>query len=444
MKKVIQKLQIGNLLFCAVLWIMANQAFAGLNITYTGASSDGVLSPTIDSAGVVDGVLTIDLSKALTGKWDHAVTAKERAEGSSVYGRGVYDPDKWAVVYKYQSVNIPEDVTIKFKNHPSRAPVVWLIAADATVAGTVDVSGEDGVAAPALAEPGPGGFRGCVGFFHENTPGSAGFGPGGGERIWNDPGTGGSYGTLGSNGTTAYGNPSLIPLVGGSGGGSSSKTKTLEGGGAGGGAILFVSPDNFVITGSIIAKGGDGSWSRGSRSGGAIRLVTGTLSGNGKIETLGGNAKNSSPGSEGRIRIERISVDEADGVLQVVPAPSVVELDENGVPLIWPPDKSPEVTIVSVGGKPVGSDPRASFGVLGPDVSIPETTETDVVVETINVEEAAEVYVRVTNRNVHSAEVQASADTKRVVSTDPLTIHWTVPVPVKLGYSALQVRVVRP
>lgn len=439
-----EKMSLVFLVLCVCTCLSVRQANAGLNISYNGIGTDGDLSPTAESAGVVNGVLTIDLSKALGNTWDHAITENELKEGSAVYGRGVYDASKWAVVFKYRSVNIPKGITVKFKNHPSRAPVVWLIENNVTIDGIVDVSGGDGVNAPNLAEPGPGGFRGGAGYFHANTPGSAGFGPGGGKRLWQSNAfAGGSYGTLGSYGSTVYGNPSLIPLIGGSGGGVRTDVAQLEGGGAGGGAILIVSPQNITITGSVFSKGGKASEYRGAGSGGGIRIIAGYLLGNGRIEATGA-ALYRSTGGDGRIRIERISVDESSGAMQIVPAPSVNRLLENETPLIWPPDSAPQVKILSVGGKVVRDDPRASFGALGPDVSIAETKTTNVVVETVNVEEAAEVFVRITNRNADHQEVAASSDTKEVVTRSPLTIRWTVSVPVELGYSAMQVRVVRP
>src|ERR1051325_5230274 len=70
--------------------------------------------------------VVVDLSQAVTGTWD--------ANNHENAGKGIYDPAKWAVVFKYSSVNIPAGKTVTFKNHPSRAPVVWLVTGDVTVA----------------------------------------------------------------------------------------------------------------------------------------------------------------------------------------------------------------------------------------------------------------------------------------------------------------------
>ena len=82
---------------------------------------------------------------------------------ASTPGAGVYDPNQWAVVFKYSSVIVDGVYTVTFKNHPSHAPVVWLVSGDVTLAGEVNLDGQPWVYAPALAEPGPGGFRGRFG-----------------------------------------------------------------------------------------------------------------------------------------------------------------------------------------------------------------------------------------------------------------------------------------
>ncbi|MCW5560141.1 MAG: hypothetical protein KIT22_20170, partial [Verrucomicrobiae bacterium] len=181
------------------------------DIVIPGANgSDGALNVTQHTV--------IDLSQAATGDWD--------ADNSAHAGKGIYDPAKWAVVFKYSGVNIASGAKVTFKNHPSRAPVVWLVSGDATIAGELNLDGQVGQEPPLLAEPGPGGFRGGAGEYLGVQRGS-GFGPGGGQA--GDGGldaitASGGYGSAGASlgglppGAT-YGNPSLIPLVGGSGGG---------------------------------------------------------------------------------------------------------------------------------------------------------------------------------------------------------------------------------
>ena len=110
--------------------------------------SDGDLSPQL-----LDKV--IDLGLAATGSWN--------TPGD---GDGVYDPDRWVVVFKYAAINIPPNLTVTFINHPSGAPVVWLASEDVVIAGTVKLNGE-GEFTPngpfQYAKGGPGGFDGGAG-----------------------------------------------------------------------------------------------------------------------------------------------------------------------------------------------------------------------------------------------------------------------------------------
>lgn len=376
---------------------------------------------------------TIDLSEAVTAVWD--------TDNSANAGKGVYDAEKWAVVFKYSSVNIAEGATLNFSNHATRAPVVWLVSGDVTIAGTVSLNGQSWQNAPNLAEPGPGGFRGASGYFSQGVADGAGFGPGGGylDR------RGGRY----SSGVEAYGNPSLIPLLGGSGGSAhrdSFNQFRQVGGGAGGGAILIASEGGVMITGTISANGGAGGnyyfnqRFTGGGSGGGIRLVCDSLEGGGNVIARGGTGGQNYASGPGRIRIERAN---NDNTITVAPDPSVIPLAEGATALLWPPSTAPEVKIVSIGGGDVPADPRASFGTGGPDVALPQTNTAQVVVETTNVEQASQVKVRVTPRDSNNPVV-IDAAVETVVSDSPLVIRWTADLPVGVGYSAVQVRVIRP
>lgn len=417
---------------CATLLLAASASQAQISIP--GADgSDGSLQITENTV--------IDLSQAPTAVWD-APSSSVGTNGSNA-GNGVYDPDKWAVVFKYSSVTVDPGVTLSFINHPSRAPVVWLVSGDVSIDGVVSVNGRNWVEAPAIPEPGPGGFRGGMGTFATGVTAGAGFGPGGGQRFGNS-GYAGSYGTVGTNGNSVrYGNQSLIPLLGGSGGGSDPDRP--RSGGSGAGAILIASAGTIAIEGTIRANGGSGyfstsgtDWNSSGGSGGGIRLVAETLSGAGIINALGGGGWQ--VGGLGRIRIERVI---NANTLQVNPDASLIDLPPASTALIWPPSDAPTVRILSVGGETVGSDPRASFGTTGADVVLPEVTSTQILVETENVEEASEVFVRVTPRaNAGATTVTATVDS--VQSTDPLVVRWIADLPVITGYSAVQVRVVRP
>lgn len=414
------------LLACAVI-----AAAATVNVPSDG--SDGSLTITTNLVApniTVTGTnIVIDLGMAVDGAWND--------DNSAQSGMGVYDAGKWAVVFKYSSVSIASGTRVSFRNHPSKAPVVWLVDGDVTINGILDLSGANGVAAPGHAEPGPGGFRGGRGRYSSGVSAGAGFGPGGG-RFISQEGQGGSYGAPTSAAVPPYGNPSLVPLLGGSGGGGDGDNSA--GGGAGGGAILIACKGAATVNGRIDANGGNRSESHpGGGAGGGIRLVTGHLTGTGMLRALAG-AGWSYNGTVGRIRIERVTT---TGGLTVIPDPSLVPLAESATALIWPPEDGPTVRVVSIGGGEVPADPRADFGVSGPDVALPETASTQVVVETVNVESASQVQVRVTPRgNENFTTADASVET--VVSDTPLVIRWVATLPVTVGYSAVQVKVVRP
>jgi hypothetical protein len=402
----------------------------------------------------------IDLSLAGEGAWDSA---------SASPGNGTYDPQQWAIVFKYSDVQVNSDATLTFKNHPSGAPVVWLVDGDVTINGTLALNGQDAVLAPALAQPGPGGFAGGSG----NVPGSpagSGFGPGGGISGWaaldreGYGGRGGSYGTLAVEGTTTYGNPSLVPLIGGSGGGGDADDSDYEmSGGAGGGAILIAATQSITIDGLVQANGGDGKDrdnsgtalypdESGSGSGGGIRMVANVIGGTGDILATGGQSWyyrrefDLGDGGLGRIRFERVTSSMPDVGSQVLPLPSVIELQEGETALIFPPADAPSARIVSVGGKMIPADPRASFGNVPADIQLAEEelseqNRTLVLIETANVSDASAVTLVATKRTggdrvVLEAERDATFE-------DPVLDRWTVELPANIGYTALQVRVDR-
>ena len=95
--------------------------------------SDGALRVTKESC--VEGVYTIDLGQAATRLWDST---------SPRSGKGVYDPEKWAVVFKYTSVQIDEGCMVKFVNHPSNPPVYWLVSGDVDIRGEINLDGDRG------------------------------------------------------------------------------------------------------------------------------------------------------------------------------------------------------------------------------------------------------------------------------------------------------------
>ena len=413
------------------------------DIVVPGANgTDGVLNITANTV--------IDLSRAVTAAWD--------SDNSANAGKGVYDASKWAVVFKYSSVTIRSNATVTFKNHASRAPVVWLVSGDVTIeAGSVlSLNGEQGNSDLRLAEPGPGGFRGS-GNPADGVPGGAGyspgFGPGGGGGGWGGSGFAGYGGPSDSwiwNSTIApygyngvYGNPSLLPLVGGSGGGSNRYGN--QGGGAGGGAILIAAQRTLNVSGVVKADGGlgggpwDGNRMSGAGSGGGVRLIADEVIGGGRVQVLGGSYwYNAGPG---RIRLERVTT---DGAMTFSPQTlSVVPLQAGATAQVWLPSNGPSVRIVSIGGLAAPADPKANFGGAGADVSLPQTDTVPVVLETTNVEDAASVRVRFSPR-FNAQVVEREATLQQVVSASPRVIRWTVDLPTTGGYAAIQARVIRP
>jgi hypothetical protein len=82
---------------------------------------------------------------------------------------------------------------------------------------------------------------------------------------------------------------------------------------------------------------------------------------------------------------------------------------------------------------------------------LPQISNADVIVETVNVEQASKVVVRATPRNGATIAgvrfqnaTEVNAKIKQVISENPLKIHWEATVPTLPGYSAIQARIVRP
>ena len=300
--------------------------------------SDGVLK--ITTADCTNGVYTIDLGRAATKQWDAKPTTA---------GCGVYDPEKWAVVFKYSSVQIDEGCTLKFVNHPSNPPVYWLVSGNVVINGEINLDGEHGRDTfmtagntTECATPGPGGFAGGISLKYDSGSelfyyGGGGYGPGGAtsqirikKNMYEMPsvvGGGGSYATLGNSNSktiqitnssdagSLYGDETLIPLVGGSGGagynGGANFTMIGGGaGGAGGGAICIATNGTVTLLGRINARGNRGggfrsnnsnsfSFRGGCGSGGAVRIVADALVGAGIIDVSSQGATRQSLIQEG-------------------------------------------------------------------------------------------------------------------------------------------------
>lgn len=339
-------------------------------------------------------------------------------------------------VLEYTSIDIPAGVTVRFRRNAVNTPVTVLVSGDATVAGTIDLSGETaadsfGAGSGNVADDGlpggggPGGFRGGRGGFADpstapGTPriGEAGQGPGGGApqtmqltSVFCSPASGAYATAVATNCNTptanAYGTVEVLPLIGGSGGGGGNGGSGHggSGGGGGGGAMLLAVSGTLQVAGVIRADGGFGGtvgYDRSSSSGGgthgaggsggAIRLVATTLTGNGTLSALGGRyggygniaSTSFSRAGLGRIRLE------AETLTRTAPSDPPYT---SGLPGPLFVDGPPSLRIASVAGIAAPAEPTGQGDILLPS-ALPNPVE--VVFEAANVPLGTTVEVIVT------------------------------------------------
>ncbi|HWN97423.1 MAG TPA: hypothetical protein VNT99_20495 [Methylomirabilota bacterium] len=376
---------------CALTAACAPSLFAQLSIPSDG--SDGPLNITSNTV--------IDLSQAVTGVWSNNNAAN--------VGKGIYDASKWAVVFKYTSVNIAAGATVTFKNHASGAPVVWLVSTSVTNHGTINLDGSS-LNSPNSPEGGPGGFRGGG---RSSIPGNvtSGFGPGAGYSLLN----GNNYAVF----ANVYGNPQIIPLVGGSGGGGYNVQSV---GGGGGGAILIAASQTIAISGLIHANGGELAGTYGAGSGGAIRLLAHEVSGSGQVQALGANG-----GNRGRTRLQ---ANVAGPTLGFTPAAT---LESPAPMLLWPETNAATVRVVSVSGLQTPADPRAALQNSPADVELATTNAVSIVVQTSNFPTNGIVNIFITPRNTTRTTYQAA-----LISGSSSLATWQVQHALLPGYSVIQ------
>lgn len=291
-------------------------------------------------------------------------------------------------VLHFTTFSVPAGVTLMFIRNAGSTPVVILAQGDVTIAGTVDVSGENGNASGTAGagrggRGGPGGFRGGNGEVVVTSPGGgSGLGPGGAAGCCSggsNSGAGGAgFGTGGGQGGSAgglggapYGTIGLVPFVGGSGGGGGSAFGSGGGGGGGGGgAILIASSAKITVasTGSILAKGGIGAREAGGGgSGGAIRMVSNNMIHSGALNTSGGagaatsSSYNGGAGGNGRVRLEAFFFTNTGSVTGAV--------SSTGGPRSVFLANAPTVRIATIGGQNVSTTPTGNFG--GVDINLP-------------------------------------------------------------------------
>ncbi len=313
-------------------------------------------------------------------------------------------------VFNFTTVNISANVDVVFRPNSSNTPVTILAQGDVRIAQTFYLNGEGGDDANSLGgRGGPGGFRGGVGgVWSSGASGKSGDGPGGGGGAVATPdgsdasgGGGGSYFTSGSMGTgggpnpalagRTYGSKILLPLIGGSGGGGSSAYLNGLGGagGGGGGAILIASSTQIIFEGGfagIQAIGGEPGCSNricgGAGSGGAIRLVANTITGNPRLLAYGGTARGTrgNSGGAGYVRYEAFNL---ENFRPTFGGASNFSFGRPN-PVRLPND--PQLRIVSVGGVNAPPQPAGSFYTAQPDLVVPESVSNpvNVVVQAIN------------------------------------------------------------
>lgn len=385
-----------------LLLLLCSSVLPAVGLVIPSDGSDGAFNPTVD--------IEIDLSQAVTGTWSDDNTANA--------GQGIYDPDKWAVVFKFSSINIPVDVTVTFKNHPTRAPVIWLVQGTAVIDGKVDLNGspgKSGIEALVPPESGPGGFRGGP-----SGPDGSGFGLG----------PGGSAGA-GWHGyyRSAYGNPQILPLIGGSGGGTGGLS-----GGAGGGAILIGVSGSMTVNGSIESNGGRDVPFVGGQvgSGGAIRVLAEALLGGGTLAAKNGDGS-SSGGSEGRIRVETNSFSTSIDTF-----PETVAVPPASPPLIFAPPNAPNVRIASVDGLGAPPDPTAPLQ-ANADVTIQNNAPVTITLGTTNFPIEGVVQLRIAPKFGSATLLNCTYQ-----SGDLTSATWTVTTTLLDGFSTLQARATAP
>ncbi len=396
-------------LLVVVLAALHCAALAQLQVPSDG--SDGIIDVSVDT--------TIDLGLAPTGVWNQPGT-----------GVGVYDPERWAVVFKLQSLRVRDGARLTFRNHPKNPPVVFLVQGDVTVDpnGSILLNGGNGNQARP-AEPGPGGFRG-------GGPGSAGletgagFGPGGGAVRGIDGASfaWGTHATQGpNNGLPIYSNSEILPLIGGSGAGAGATTQS--GGGAGGGAVLIATGGTLTVNGIIDARGGSGNFGSSDGAGGAVRLVASRIAGSGQVVTSNGGSQ-----GQGRTRFES-GQDLFNGSVH-----GTFRRDSVGTQFqLWPVSSAPSVRIARIGSTNIPADPKSEFS-FPTDATVSTTAPVRIRVEATNVptDGSWSVFLRTSPRNGEQVYVQMT-----LVSGSLVQSFWEVDVAFPRGFTAMTARAAR-
>lgn len=295
-------------------------------------------------------------------------------------------------VYHFTTITIGAGTTLRVTAEKVVRPLYWRASGDVTIAGAIDIRGGNGVSAAdigirrQLAIPGPGGFAGGAGALSGSTvPPTSGDGPGGGAAAGiacTAPGR-----VCGAGGTFS-GNRYLVPLTGGSGGGGAlwSTDVGYINGGAGGGALLIASSSSIMVSGAILANGGNGAtpfgsgFAGGGGSGGAIRLAAPILAGTGTLDVRGGTGNQTvtegriGHGAPGMVRLERFT---QTGSFAMTAGGQFVTVGSPVDAGTFQPQRL--VRVVTIGG--VAVPPTAAGSFVLPDVTISSATPVPVEIE---------------------------------------------------------------
>jgi hypothetical protein len=318
-----------------------------------------------------------------------------------------FDPSQFtgtqvsANIFQFTTITIAAGVTVRLSGNTISGPVYWLAQGNVDISGTIDLNGGNGAGltqnpfSRVSSVPGAGGYPGGVGGHPGQRP-TPGGGPTGGA-----PGACGGPTDCYAGGGTFPGNSFLIPLIGGAGGGGGDRPDANFGpsGGAGGGALLIASSTQIVVSGSISANGGTtglwgtgccDNWPAGGGSGGAIRLISNTISGSGSFSAIGGNTfqgAGGTAGGQGVVRLEAYTV-------AVTGTVSGTSRQSSPFPLLLPTAGPAWARVVSIGGVAINPNP-STF----PDITINTTMPVPVVIQTKNIPTTATVKLTILNQN---------------------------------------------
>jgi hypothetical protein len=358
-------------------------------------------------------------------------------------------------VLNYTTVNIPQNVVVRFTRNSLNTPVTILATGNVTISGQFLISGDDNNGRLG-GLGGPGSFRGGNGGTFIDSPfGTPGDGPGaglggssstasgagggGGGGFFQDGFTGKVVnGGTGGQGGTRYGTKSLLPLIGGSGGGgggvNTNSQNVASGGGGGGGAVIIASSisivfgaGTFTVPSGVVAIGGGSHFGGlivegGAGSGGAVRLVANTISGSPCLNVGGGEGQQGgsfSDGGQGVVRVEAFDLSE----LSVQCSTAATTLGQpNPVTL----SNAPTLKIASVGGV---SAPAIPLGLINapPDIVVPTSVPNpvQVVVNGTNLPSSTAIQVQLTPESGAATTVSGTLTGSTASSTT--TVNLSLP-----------------